>query len=91
MVEAQTKFKYCQKFFTGEEIPAIGYGTYQLKNKDCQIGVKIALQTGYRHIDTASIYKNEKDIKIGIADFISENPNFKREDLFITSKVAPAE
>ena len=44
---------------TGRQIPIIGYGTYQLKGQDCVNGVKSAIQHGYLHIDTASIYKNE--------------------------------
>ena len=47
------------KLYTGREIPQIGYGTYQLRNEDCEKGVKWALQAGYTHIDTASIYRNE--------------------------------
>jgi diketogulonate reductase-like aldo/keto reductase len=46
------------KLATGRLIPRIGYGTYQLKGDDCVGGVKAALKHGYRHIDTASIYKN---------------------------------
>ena len=49
----------CLKLATGRNIPLIGYGTYQLKGEDCVNGVKAALKLGYRHIDTASIYKNE--------------------------------
>ena len=51
------------KLISGRTIPLIGYGTYQLRGEDCINGVKAALKLGYRHIDTASIYKNEKQIK----------------------------
>lgn len=43
---------------SGRKIPLIGYGTYQLRGEDCEQGVKWALETGYTHIDTASIYRN---------------------------------
>lgn len=43
---------------TGRKIPIIGYGTYQLKGNDCVSGVQSAIENGYTHIDTASIYKN---------------------------------
>ena len=44
---------------SGNKIPIIGYGTYQLKGEECINGVQYALKAGYIHIDTASIYKNE--------------------------------
>jgi 2,5-diketo-D-gluconate reductase A len=45
---------------SGNNIPMIGYGTYQLKGQDCLIGTKAAIKSGYTHIDTASIYRNEE-------------------------------
>lgn len=48
---------------TGRKIPVIGYGTYQLKGEDCVNGVKSAIEHGYIHIDTASIYKNQAQIR----------------------------
>ena len=48
---------------SGNKIPLIGYGTYQLKGEDCVKGLQFALNSGYTHIDTASIYKNEAEIK----------------------------
>ena len=46
----------------------IGYGTYQLKGDECIKGLHAALKMGYRHIDTASIYKNEAEIKKVLAE-----------------------
>lgn len=43
---------------SGNKIPMIGYGTYQLKGNDCIAGTKAAINCGYTHIDTASIYGN---------------------------------
>lgn len=51
------------KLLSGNSIPIIGFGTYSLKGKVCEDAVKAALQAGYRHIDTGSIFKNEADIK----------------------------
>ena len=63
-------------------MPIIGFGTWTLTGKDCEKAVSTALETGYRHIDTASIYNNEEEI--GNALKASGIP---RKDLFITSKI----
>lgn len=55
-------------FKTQGSIPQIGFGTFELNGKDCQNGVKCALKMGYRHIDTASVYRNETDINKIIND-----------------------
>lgn len=47
------------KLSSGNEIPILGYGTYELKGEDCLSGLEAALKMGYRHIDTASCYRNE--------------------------------
>ncbi len=64
----------------GIEIPALGLGTWQLKGRQCTETVQLALQLGYRHIDTAEIYANQREIGAAIKDF-------NREELFIVSKV----
>lgn len=67
----------------GVEIPCVGFGTYL--NKDgavCVASVKAALAAGYRHIDTAAYYNNEKSIGQAIRE-----AGVPREDLFVTSKV----
>ena len=69
------------KLRDGNEIPAIGLGTWQLKGNQCINTVKLALEIGYRHIDTAEIYGNEREIGIAIN-------NFPRDEIFITSKVS---
>ena len=48
-----------------------------------------ALRNGYRHIDTAEIYRNEADVGRAVSDFIKES-NTKREDIFITTKLWPS-
>lgn len=66
----------------GARVPEIGLGTYRLYGRECEETVRKALDIGYRHIDTAQMYKNEKEI--GDAVY---NSNVDREDLFITTKI----
>ncbi len=66
----------------GVEIPLIGLGTYQMRGYEVEKAVEVALEAGYRHFDTASIYGNEKEIGNTL-----RNLGVKREDIFITSKV----
>lgn len=64
------------------KIPALGFGTWQLRGAACETAVRIALETGYRHIDTAQIYENEE--AVGAAIKASRVP---REDIFLTTKI----
>jgi diketogulonate reductase-like aldo/keto reductase len=67
----------------GDGIPKIGFGTWDIAEEDVEEPVRTALEAGYNHIDTAEGYKNEEGIGRVIKDY-------NREDLFITSKVLPA-
>jgi len=67
------------------DIPKIGLGTYRLNNTYDM--VKNAILLGYRHIDTAQLYRNEEDVGKAINELIKENI-IKREDIFITTKVS---
>ena len=76
----------------GVQMPLLGFGTYRLKKEGVEDPVRFALEAGYRHIDTASVYRNEKFIANIINDNnerIVDNSNVKRKDLFITTKLAP--
>lgn len=64
------------------EIPNIGFGTYLLNGQECIDIVKKAIEIGYRHIDTAARYQNEKEIGQALKE-----TNIPRDQLFITSKV----
>lgn len=64
------------------EIPLLGFGTWQLEPDDARRMVAEALRIGYRHIDTAWIYKNEKAVGEGIRD-----SGVPRQDLFLTTKI----
>ena len=66
----------------GARIPAIGLGTMTLKDDVCVQAVKTALQLGYRHLDTAAFYGNEKENGEGL-----RQSGIKREDVFICTKV----
>mmetsp|Transcript_8010 Transcript_8010/g.7949 ORF Transcript_8010/g.7949 Transcript_8010/m.7949 type:complete len:295 (-) Transcript_8010:2130-3014(-) len=67
----------------GENIPAVGIGTWKATKKEgAHTAVKIALQTGYRHIDTAVMYDNEEEIGKGIKE-----SGVPREDIFVTTKL----
>lgn len=69
----------------GAEIPALGFGTYQMDDDAAEEGVRDALQIGYRHIDTAQIYRNEA----GVGRAIEASP-VARTDIFLTTKVWPS-
>ena len=72
------------KFFSrnGVKIPSIGLGTWDLRNKEGENVIKIAIEAGYRHIDTAQMYENEK--AVGNAIY---NSNIARDKFFITTKI----
>ncbi len=61
------------------DIPLLGLGTYNLRNKECTKIVQEALKMGYRHIDTAQAYENHKAVGKALKEF-------NREEIFITSK-----
>lgn len=71
---------------SGVEIPLLGFGTWQLEGDDARRMVREALRIGYRHIDTAWIYKNEKAVGDGIADAVSEGI-VARDKIFVTTKI----
>merc|ERR1719384_2303546 len=70
-------------------IPALGFGTWgvgSFSNEQMAQAVDVALKMGYRHLDCARVYGNEKEIGQVIADNLKDG-TVKREDLFVTSKV----
>jgi diketogulonate reductase-like aldo/keto reductase len=69
------------------EIPAVGFGTATLFNDKCTEAVRCAIKAGVRHIDTALLYNNQAAVGTAIAAAIRDG-DVKREDLFITTKVA---
>ena len=66
----------------GSKIPQLGFGVFQIDPDDTAGAVKQALDIGYRHIDTAEMYQNEKGVGQGIRD-----SGVDRGDVFVTSKL----
>ena len=76
------KLSDCYKMQNSVEIPCVGFGTWKALKKDAVDSVKCAIETGYRHIDTASAYENEQFVGSAIKE-----SGIKREDLFVTTKL----
>jgi len=66
----------------GKSIPSLGIGTYLVPPNDAARVVAIALQVGYRHIDTAALYGNEREVGMAIAE-----SGIPRDELFVTTKL----
>jgi len=66
----------------GAKIPSIGLGTWELRGRTCARIVEQALKLGYRHIDTAQVYENEREVGDGL-----RASGLKRDDVFVTTKV----
>jgi 2,5-diketo-D-gluconate reductase A len=66
----------------GVEIPQLGFGVYQIKPEDTVEATTAALEIGYRHIDTAEMYGNEKEVGEAI-----RRSGVPREEIFVTSKL----
>lgn len=74
------------KIYNGAEIPCMGLGTWQSKDDTATAAVLSALALGYRLIDTAAAYGNEKGVGAGI-----RQSGLKREEIFVTSKLRNAD
>src|SRR6267142_155173 len=66
----------------GAKIPAIGLGTWELRGRTCARLVEQALRLGYRHVDTAQVYENEREVGDGL-----RASGVRRDEVFITTKV----
>lgn len=76
------------KLNNGVLMPQFGLGTYLMDNEEqAYQAVLVALENGYRHIDTAQFYKNESVIGRAVKQFLAKHPEVKREAIFITSKI----
>src|ERR1700740_1752306 len=69
----------------GARIPLVGLGTWDLRGRVCARVVEQALRLGYRHVDTAEMYDNEREVGEGV-----RASGVKRNDLFVTTKIWPA-
>jgi 2,5-diketo-D-gluconate reductase B len=70
------------KTIRGREVPSVGFGTWRVSGRDAREGVADALALGYRHIDTAAMYANEREVGEGLRE-----SGVPREEVWITSKV----
>ena len=64
------------------DVPALGFGTYPMRGEPCQTAVDQALETGYRHVDTAQMYNNERAVGQAIAA-----ADVPRDDIFLVTKI----
>lgn len=65
-------------------MPMVGFGTWQLRGKQAYDAVRYALSVGYRHIDTATMYRNEEEVGRAVRD-----SGLRRDEVFITTKLPP--
>ena len=66
----------------GVEIPQLGFGVFQIKPEETVKATTSALEIGYRHIDTAQMYGNEREVGIAVRE-----SGIPREEVFVTSKL----
>src|SRR5215210_1322612 len=66
----------------GTTVPKLGFGTWQIEGRECQEAVEDALAIGYRHVDTARAYDNEREVGRGL-----EAGGVSRRELFLTTKI----
>ena len=69
----------------GAKSPLVGLGTWELRGRSCARVVEQALRLGYRHIDTAEIYDNEREVGEGL-----NASDVKRNEVFLTTKIWPS-
>lgn len=67
-------------------IPSLGFGTWNIDKSNASKVVSLAIQTGYRHIDCAVAYGNQKEVGRGIADGLKK-AGIERHELWVTSKL----
>lgn len=70
----------------GGPMPLLGFGTWQMHGREAYDAVRVALEVGYRHIDTATLYRNEAEIGRALRD-----SGVAREDVFVTTKLHPSD
>ena len=66
------------------DMPLLGYGTFPMRDDEAATGTLMALELGYRHLDTAQMYRNEAEVGRAIRD-----SGLERDEIFVTTKVHP--
>ena len=69
-------------------VPRIGLGTYNMTSEEAELMTYESIKYGYRHIDTAAVYKNEGGVSKGLNKILNES-GLTRNDIFITTKLWP--
>ncbi|KAM9908680.1 hypothetical protein OXX79_000229 [Metschnikowia pulcherrima] len=75
------------KLNNGQYIPVAGFGVYLVPAADTASIVYEALTQGYRHIDSATMYGNQKEAAQGIAQFLNDHKTVSRQDIWFTTKI----
>ncbi len=70
---------------SGNAMPLLGFGTWQLRGEEAVRATAAALEFGYRHVDTATVYRNEREVGAGIGA-----SGVARDQVFVTTKVLPS-
>ena len=73
---------------TNQYVPNIGLGTYNMSPEEAEKMTYESIMYGYRHIDTAAVYRNEEAVGVGLKKAMKEL-NLDREDIFVTTKLWP--
>lgn len=71
-------------FASGGRMPLLGFGTWQIRGDEATAATEAALEAGYRHVDTATIYENEREVGRAL-----DNSGLPREEVFVTTKCPP--
>jgi 2,5-diketo-D-gluconate reductase A len=71
-------------FVSGGRMPLLGFGTWQIRGQEALRATATALEVGYRHIDTATVYGNQSEVGLALRD-----SGLAREDVFVTTKCPP--
>jgi 2,5-diketo-D-gluconate reductase A len=82
MIEAERPDMKAVTLRRGAAVPIVGFGTWQIKGRAARDAASIALEVGYRHLDTATVYGNEREIGRALADSA-----LARSEVFITTKL----
>lgn len=71
-------------FASGGRMPLLGFGTWQIRGAEATAATEAALEAGYRHVDTATIYENEREVGQAL-----DTSGLPREEVFVTTKCPP--
>jgi diketogulonate reductase-like aldo/keto reductase len=85
MSESRTITSETVELATGTKMPMLGLGTWQLRGGSAVNAVLRALEVGYRHVDTATVYGNKEQVGQAVA-----RSGVRREDIFVTTKLPPS-